>query len=207
MTKEDIIAKFHLFMDDTTDLSSEEESDLFDKVLDSIYSDRPWEFLKKEYTGTTSTSLPYIALPSDFRYLTANNNATDIETEASRPVVFVGSTYSPYEVVNYSDRRAYRNKDGFCYIDAVNNRLYFTLQPSSALAVEFDYCHMPEHLDLTEEPLMKEEYRHAIYHGMCVDDFIIQQSEKARSYAAENQMMFKKFMDAMAGYNANLQQI
>src|SRR3954465_11890058 len=126
MTKAETIAAFNLYIDDTSELSTTEESNLYDKVLNFIYRSRPWEILKKAYTGTQSTTLPYIALPTDFSFLVQNHNYTDINASADGPVVFVGTAYSPYKVVSWSDRRQYLNQDGYCYIDIINRRLYFT---------------------------------------------------------------------------------
>lgn len=135
MTSEQIITGFELQVDDTTELSSTEELAVLNRIYRKILSDRAWEFLKKSHTTTTSSSVPYVSLPSDFQYLTQNNNYTQNGYEASGPVVFVGSTYTPYRVVSWSDRRQYRDQEGYCYIDIVNSRLYFTKQPSSALSI------------------------------------------------------------------------
>lgn len=207
MTKAEIIAKFHLFMDDTSELSSQEESDLFDKIHAAVAADRPWEIYRKAFTGTQSTSVDYVALPSDFAYLLQNHNYTEDDAEAHRPVVFVGTSFIPYPVVNYGDRRQYRNKEGYAYIDIVNSRLVFTKQPGSAQSVEFDYSSAPEALELNESPAIPERFHDIYYHLMCVDDFIIQQSDKAKSYAAENRTRAADYYASMSLWNANLVQI
>lgn len=195
-------------MDDTTNLSSTEESDLFDKWYSLVCNDRPWEFLKAAGSGTLSTTVPYVALPSSFSYLTANANSTSTDTEASNPVVYVskdgGVTYSPYTVVSWSDRRSYRNQDGYCYIDIANLRLYFTLQPTGAWLYEFDYKANPTALALGDSLAIPSSYQDIIYHGMCSDDFVIQQSDKAKSYKAENEEKYGLFLSQMALWNANL---
>jgi len=204
MIASEIITKFELFMDDTTDLSSTEELDLLNKIYTRVCMERPWEFLKTAFSGTSSTSLPYVTLPSDFAFLTQNHNYTDSSYSASRPVVFVGTTYRPYEVVSWSDRRQYRDQDGYCYIDIVNSRLYFTLQPVSAEAIEFDYASLPTALTLSDTPLIPSRFHDMLYHGMCVEDNIIQQSDKAKSYAQENNQMYKRIFDDLCYWNANL---
>lgn len=208
MTKTQIITKFELFMDDTTNLSSTEESDLFDKWYNIVCNDRPWEFLKKAASGTVSTSLPYVSLPSDFSYPVSNANYTESSEEASLPVVFIskdgGTTFAPYRVVSWSDRRQYRNKDGYCYVDIVNGRLYFTLQPIAAWSYEFDYKAYPTTLASGDIPAIPTGYQDIIYHGMCSDDFVIQQSDKAKSYKAENEEKYRTLMNQMALWNANL---
>lgn len=208
MTKTQIITRFELFMDDTTDLSSQEESDLFDKIYMQICNDRPWEFLKKAATGTLSTTLPYVTLPSDFSYVLQNANHTDSSYEAERPVVYVskdgGVTFSPYNVVSWSDRRQYRNQDGVCYVDIVNGRLYFALQPTGVWTYEFDYKAYPTALSSSDSPAFPSAYHDVIYHAMCVDDNIIQQSDKARSYLAENNAKYQKWLSDLQYWNANL---
>lgn len=207
MTKAEIIAKFHLFMDDTSELSSQEESDLFDKIHAAVAADRPWEIYRKPFTGTQSTSVDYIALPSDFAYVLQNHNYTGDDMEARGPVVFVGSSYTPYRIINYGDRRQYRNQDGFAYIDIVNNRLVFTKQPASAQSVEFDYSSAPAALGLNDSPAIPARFHDIYYHLMCVDDFIIQQSDKAKSYAAENRTRAADYYASMSLWNANLVQL
>ena len=207
MTKSETLTKFQLYMDDTSELSSDELSDLYDKVYSEVCTDRPWEFTKREYSGTASISVPYIALPSDFAYLVSNANKTENTYESSKPVIFVGTNYEPYEVVSYSDRRQYRDKDGYCYIDIVNSRLYFTKQPDSAESVEYDYCAVPTALGLSDSPAFPARFHDIIYHGMCVDSFIIQQSDKAKSYAGEHTQAYKRYLTNMAFWNANLIQM
>ena len=207
MTKLELITKFRLFMDDSSELSSAEESDLFDKIYRRINSMLPWEYTKSEGTGTTSTSVAYISLPADFLYMTANANYTDSSFEASRPVVYVGTTFDPYKVISWSDRRSYRNQSGYCYVDFANSRLYFTKQPASALATEFDYHAQQTALTDNDSPVFPAEYHDAIYHYMVAEDFAIQQSDKAKSYAKENIQMAEAIIDDMKYWNSELVQI
>ena len=72
MTAEEIIARFNLQVDDSSELSSTEELALLNQCYREIQNDRSWEWLKTEETATTSISVPYIALPSDFRTLSPN---------------------------------------------------------------------------------------------------------------------------------------
>lgn len=191
-------------MDDMTDLSSDEELSLLNKVYKKVCQDRPWEFLKKEGTGTTSTTVPYVALPSDFQYLLANY---DQEDSSALPVVFVGTAHTPYKVTSWSKRQTYRDMSGYAYIDLPNSRLVFTVQPSEAVPVEFDYMSTPPTLALTDTPLIPERFQDIIYHGMCIEDTVIQQSDKAKSYAPENQQKYKSYFDDMCLWNANNIQI
>jgi len=206
MTKSQAIVKAQLYLDDTSELSTQEFSDLFDKMYRKLNSDRPWEGTKTEGTGTTSTTVPYISLPTDFLFLTANANYTDSSEYASRPVVFRGTTYTPYEVVSWSDRRQYR-EDNKAYIDFANSRLYFTKQPTVAEVVEFDYHAQQTALTDNDSPWFPEEYHDVLYHMMVADDFIIQQSDKAKSYRNENEKIAKDYLEQMAYWNSQLCQI
>lgn len=207
-TPSQIITDFELYIDDATDLSSTEELALFNRVFKKICSSKAWEFLKKAAAGTTSTSVPYISLPSDFGYLAQNHNYTETAANGgTNPVVFVGTDYVPYKVVSWSDRRQYRDQANVCYIDIANSRLYFAKQPSSALAVEYDYVAAPASLGLNDTIPIPDRFVPAIFHGMCVDDFIIQQSDKAKSYKRENEDKQKEYLDDMAYWNSRLIQM
>lgn len=204
MTKTEIIAKFNLYIDDTSELSSTEESALFDKVYNKVSIERPWEGTKVEASGTLSASVPYVSLPSNFAYMVSNRNWSRSGEYGEGPAVFVGPTYAPYKVVSWSDRRQYRDADGYAYVDFANLRLYMTLQPSSALAYEFDYHSFPTALAGGDSPWFPDQFHDVIYHGMCADSFVIQQSDKAKSYQKENEKMYKEYMDMMAYWNAQL---
>lgn len=206
-TGQQIINNFELQVDDTTELSSTEELALLNKVYQDVYSELPWEILKTEFSGTTSTTVPYVALPSDFQYLTVNSNYTTSAEPSFRPVVFVGESYSQYQVVSYSDRRQYRNQDGYCYIDIANMRLVFTSQPTAAVPIEFDYIKVPEALTLATSPIFPERFHDMFQYAMAVEDSIIQQSDKAKSYKSENDKKYTETLNAMKYWNSNLIQM
>lgn len=206
MTKSAIIVKAQLYLDDTSELSDAEFSDLFDTKLKEVSSRKVWEALKREGTGTTSTSVPYVTLPTGFRFLLANANHTESSYASERPVVYVGTTYDPYQVVSWSDRRSYREKNGYAYIDYPNSRLVFTKQPTEALPVEFDYYLAADGINMNEEPWIPAEFQPILFHEMVIDDFIIQQSDKARSYAPENKSRADQYYANMCYWNASLVQ-
>lgn len=193
-------------MDDSSDLSSTESGELFDKIYNIVSTARPWEGTKATATGTLSTSLPYVSLPASFAYLVSNSNWTRSGEYGEGPHILVGTSYRPYKVVSWSDRRQYRDADGYAYIDFANSRLYFTKQPASAESYEFDYHKFPTALASGDSPWFPTQFHDVIYHGMCVDSFIIQQSDKAKSYKTENQQMYDKYLDEMAYWNAQLVQ-
>lgn len=205
MTKAQIITKAQLYLDDTSELSDQEFSDLFDKMYNFINTSHTWEGTKTEFSGSASGTT--LALPSDFLYLTANSNYTDASYEAGRPVVFVGSNYTPRNVVSWSDRRQYRNNANYCWIDFPNSTLVFAVAPNSGDAVEFDYHAQKSISDNGESPWFPAEYHDAIYHLMVSDDYMIQQSPKAKSYARENRAAAEDILENMKRWNANLVQI
>lgn len=206
MTKSAIITKAQLYLDDSSELSDSEFEDLFDKIYQKVCDDRPWEFTKRSYAGTT-TSAATLALPSNFGYLVANRNHTSSSYTADRPVVFVRSTYDPFEVVSWSDRRQYRNHTNVCWIDIPNSVLEFATAPGTGLAVEYDYHAAMDALANAEEPVFPARFHDVIYHGMVEDDFIIQQSDKAKSYAGENRQQYDEYIRRMAYWNSQLVQI
>lgn len=216
----DIISKFETYLDDATELSSQEELELCNKIYQEICDDRQWELLKKPASGNLNVSngVATISLPSDFREFSTNNQATDntigIENNAAAKVIFISTvtnSYTPYQVVNFSDRRQYLKAQGFAYLDISNNQIVFTAVPNTVdLSYEFDYIKVP--LDLTAvttgpfgDPIFPARYWDAIYHKMACDNQIIQIFDRAHSYMTENQARFDKIMLDMDFWNANLQ--
>jgi hypothetical protein len=201
---------FELYLDDTTELSSDEELALLNRIYKKICRNRPWEFLKKPATGSilSSGTTYYITLPTDFAFLAENNQSTDnsvsVNNNSSPKVIFVGSAMKPYQVVNFSDRRQYLNKSGFAYVDLANNRIVFTAQPDGS-TYEFDYIKVPTTLTANDEPIFPEDFHPMIGFGMAVDGFIMQLFEKARSYAAENQNKYNDYLRDLAYYNSQFQ--
>ena len=206
MTKIQIITRAQLWLDDTSELSTQEFSDAFDTNYRKITRNRPWEGTKAEATGTTSASVTYVSLPTDFLFLTENHNYTDSAEEAGRPVIFIGSTFEPFKVISWSDRRQYRTKRGYAYIDWANSRLYTTTQ-LGAEAYEFDYHAQATALTDDDSPWFPEEFEDQLFHMIVSDDFAIQASDKAKSYRDENLKLAKDCLDDMGLWNANLVQI
>ena len=212
MTINQIITGFNLQVSDTTELSNSEEFIVANRVYTKICNNRPWEWLKTSIVGTIlsdATSF-YITLPNNFAYVTENNSYTlnneSINNNTAAKVIFVGDNYNPYQLINYSDRRQYRNKIGYVYLDITNNRLVFTAKPE-ALTYEFDYIKVPPTLITGDTPIFPARFHDIIVYGMAVDDQIIQLSPKASSYAAENQAKYKSCMDDLIYWNAQLIQM
>jgi len=205
MTGQEIIDDFELYVDDGTELSTSEELSLVNKIYRKILNNRPWEFLKKEFSATTS-GLNYVTLPSDFSFFVANgeytNNTMSYQGNAAPKVIYVGTGI--YQLINWSDRRKYLNSTGYAYVDVNANKLYFTSTPSSGLAVVADYIYKPADITVATSPIFPTDFHPAIFHGMASEDYIIQQFDKARSYSKENSDKFDDYIVDMAYWNAQL---
>lgn len=194
MTKEAIITKFELYMDDMSELSSTESEELFDKVYNRVNAERPWEGTKTEYSGTAP-----VTLPSDFLFLVQNYNYTDESEYAGAPVVFVDN--DPVKVVSWSDRNRYTT--GVAYLNMRANTLDFK-DTVTGDTVVFDYhASMPELLT-TETPWFPSVFHDVIYHGMCAEAFMMMQADKSKSYAQEHLAWYNKYLGDMALWNARL---
>lgn len=197
MTGTNIIARFRLQVDDDSTLSTDEELALANEIYSDVCSNRDWEWLKATATGTTSTSVAYIALPANFKYILPNKD--------NIAVVFVGTGYREYKVIPFSSRRDYRDQDGFCYLDMVNRRLYFTKQPVAAEAIEYDYITNPTALALGTEPVVTtEQFGKLIAYGMAAKFNPMEQTEKSMSYQRENQAEYLKILSDFALEDANI---
>jgi len=208
MLASDIIAKFELYVDDATELSSQQELDLLNKVYQHVCTDTDWEFLKKSVSGTFALTVPNIPVPADFGHFAENNQHTDntqeIDNNAAPRVIFIGSAYQPFQIVNWSDRRQHRNLSGTAYLDLPNNGITFTLAPTATDVYEFDYISVAPDLDLDDTPLFPERFQHMLYHLMAIDDEIILRFNRASSYAQDNQGAADDILADMARWNAEL---
>lgn len=210
-TATQIITKFELQVADVTELSTSEELILLNRIYQRVCSDRPWEFLKKTATGTMSGSGVdgfYITLPSDFAFFYENLNWTDnsysTEINQSPKVIFVGSSNTPYPIVNFSDRRQYLGKTGYAYLDLANSKIYFTGIPTST-TYSMDYIKVPATLTAGDSPVIPERFEDVLVYGMATENEVLQLSDKAKSYAPENAGLYQSYLDDMALWNANLQ--
>lgn len=209
-TATEIITSFELQVSDITELSTSEELYVLNRVYQKVCSARPWEFLKTPATGTMSGSGVdgyYVTMPSDFAFFSPNYSYTDntISTqENSAPVViFIGTSYTPYKVVNYSDRRQYLGQTGYAYLDYANSKIVFCGTPVST-TYSFDYIKVPATLIGASTPVIPTRFQDIIVYGMAVDDAILQLSPKATSYASENQAKYDSMMLDLAYWNSQL---
>lgn len=211
MTTTEVIALYNLYSDNSTELSDAEELALLNRCIRKLAMDRPWEELKAEATGTISDSggTYYITLPTDFGYLCENNTTSDISVSVSNnmspKVIYVGDGKSEYQVVNFSDRRYYRNTSGYAYLDLANSRITFTAAPSGT-SYEFDYIKMPAELTAGDSLVFpKAAYQPMIAYAMSCDEEIMEKFPKAQSYAAENQAKYNSYLRDLAYLNAQYQ--
>lgn len=221
MTGSEIISRFNLQIDDSSELSDSETLSLANEVYNEICDDRPWEWLKATFSGSTSTTLPYIALPSDFKQIQPNyaglNNGSfnnlgvpqgyrpsAYANLANRAVVFVGTTLSPYVIIPQSEKRNYLNQDNYAYIDTVNSRLVFTLQPTSVKTVSYDYIKIATDIAIGTSPLFRSGFHKIIPYGMASKFNPIEITDKANSYQRENQDTFDSLLSDMAQEDAEI---
>lgn len=193
-------------MDDTTELSESEEIRLAEKHSQRIANQYPWLKLRKEGTGTVSSAS--ISWPTRFDYIVANYNETSASDYGEGPAVLIGPDLAPYKVVSYEDRKRYNNSGGYCYVDPVNETIVFTDSSADGKAYSFDYQEYPATLTATTDTIwIPDRFAAALYHSMCVDDFVIQQSEKARSYRDENLAAAQMWVNEMRMWDARLRQM
>jgi hypothetical protein len=210
MLASDVITKFEEYVDDSTELSSTQELDLLQKVFNKIWVQKPWEFAKASVSGTFALTTPNIPKPADFSNFVENNlsteNTVEMDNNAAAKVIFIGANYQPYQIINWSDRRQYRTRSGFAYLDLPNSGITFTLAPTATDTYEFDYKKQPPTLVLGSEiPSLPAEFHDMLYHGMAVDDDIILRFPKAQSYAPDNQARYDSYFRDLAAWNASLQ--
>lgn len=207
MTCAEIISKFETYVDDTTELSTAQELALLNKIYQRVCDDRPWEFLKKEASGTMASTTT-IAVPSDFGYFVENLNYTDNAQNTQynfKPTGILINGTKWLRIINWSDRRQYVNKDGFAYYDARLGTLTTTYAQPSSATYSFDYKAVPATLIISDTPVFPARYHDILVHGMAVDDMIIQIFNKNQAYTQEHQAMYSSYLAQMALWNANLQ--
>jgi hypothetical protein len=211
MLASEAITQFELQVNDVTELSTSEELIVLNRIYQRVCDDRPWEFLKTSATGTMSGSGVdgyYITVPSDFAYFYENYNWTDnsYSTQLNRTpkVIFVGTTKTPYSIINYSDRQQYLGSTGYAYVDWGNSKIYFTGTPVST-TYSMDYIKTPATLIAGSTILIPERFCPILIYGMSTENEIIQLSDKAKSYAQENLDLYNEYLGKLALWDSRLQ--
>ena len=205
MIASEIISLFETYVDDTTELSTQEELALLNRVYQKICDNRPWEILKKEASGTMTTSTT-ITLASDFAFLLENYGYTDnsySEELPSKPV-YVLVNGNPFQVVNWSDRNRYAGQNNICYVDIANSVIKFPVAQSTSATYSYDYKAFPDNLLIGGTPIFPARFHPMIAYAMAVDDMIIQLFDKARSYAGENEIKYERDLEDMTMWNSRL---
>lgn len=205
-----VITTFEQYVDDATELSSTQELALLQKIFNHVWSERPWEFAKTSVAGTFALTVPNIPKPTDFHSFVENNLFTDDtqspQNNAAAKVIFIGVSYSAYQIINWSDRRQYRNQSGYAYLDLPNNGITFTATPAATDTYEFDYKKLAPTLTLVTDlsSYFPADFHDMLYHGMAIDDEICLRFPRANSYAPDNKAKFDGYLADMALWNASL---
>ena len=202
MLASEIITRFELFMDDGTELSSAESLIVLNKISQLVANTNNWEILKQGYSGTgTGTT---VAFPTRFSHLVDNANYSSDNDYANGTVIFVDD--APYKVVSWSDRKQYEGQSDKAYLDMANSNLVFTSSVAGK-TVEFDYIQYPATYTASDTVWIPDRFADILYHGMCADDYVIQQSDKAKSYRDEHLNAYKMWLNEMKSWNFKLVQL
>lgn len=192
MTGEDIISLFNLQVDDSTELSSAEELDLLNASYQEVCDDRPWEFLKEEFSGVTDGST-IVALPSNFSYFVELNENGD-------KVIYVDE--KEYILINYSERRKYNDNTAVAYVKGTN--LYFIVAPNAGLEVLGDYIKVPDDLLESTSPIFPNRFHKILAYKMAISDFIVQANMSENNSIERNNALYKDYLSRMQYYNGRL---
>jgi hypothetical protein len=192
LTGQQIIDRFELYTDDTTDLSSDEELILANDKIRLIYMEQPWEFLRRKKTGVIESD-GKITLSSDFDEFLENFSDDPTIGEAVMKVVYIGSQKSPYLVVPMGQRNA-NNFSNVCWIDPSDGKINFSQNPGRGATYEYDYKTSPDDVTVATSPKLPPEYHPMIIFSMLIDEEIIKKSEKARSNMQDNAVQYQRYM-------------
>lgn len=185
-----IIERFELYTDDTTDLSSDEELIIANDKLRLIYMEQPWEFLRRKKSGSVESD-GKITPPSDFDELMENYSEDPTIGEPITKMVYVGR--SPYLVVPMGQRNA-NNYSNVCWVDPTDGKINFAQSPGSGASYEFDYKTSPEDIAVGTSPKLPAEYHPMVVFSMLIDEEIIKKSEKARSSMQDNFVQYQRYL-------------
>jgi hypothetical protein len=197
MTGQDIINKFEVQTDDSTELSSQEELDLANKVLRFIYDFQAWEFLRKKATGTVAAA--GIVVPADFLHCMVNYSEDMTSALPDTAVVYLGG--SPYKVIPMGARNS-SPLTNVCWYNPSNRTIEFKTSMAGQ-AYEFDYKYLPVDITVSTEPILPTSHYIVVY-GMLIDDDVIQKTDKGRSNIVENTNAFNQQLSNLKSYNSKL---
>lgn len=192
LTGQQIIDRFELYTDDTTDLSTDEELILANDKLRLIYMEQPWEFLRRKKAGAVESD-GKISLAADFDEFLENFSDDPAIGEATMKVVYIGGQKSPYLVVPMGQRNA-NSFSNICWIDPADNKINFLQSPGAGASYEFDYKTSPDDITVGTSPKLPAEYHPMIVFSMLIDEDIIKKSEKARSNMQDNALQYQRYL-------------
>lgn len=205
----EITQKFELYTDDTTELSTEEEIALANDKAKLIYMEMPWEFLRKAFSGSTNVD-GTVSAPADFVHFMHNYSEDPTQVLPDQSVVYLNKT--PYFVVPMGARNNFNQNNGvygnqnICWYNPSTGKIEFPVTPGSGVLAEFDYQYQPADFTDVTSPVaprgLDTQFGMAIVHLMCIDDDVIQKSEKARSNITENNAMYQKILSNLKHHNA-----
>lgn len=90
-----------------------------------------------------------------------------------------------------------------CYIDFSTNRLYFIVQPTSALSVEYDYIKNGTALTTANSPLFPTQFHDIVSYWMAAKFDPIQQTNQAESYQRINKQLYDEKLSRLRMLDAN----
>lgn len=192
LTGQQIIERFELYTDDTTDLSSDEELILANDKLRLIYMEQPWEFLRRKKAGVIESD-GKITLSSDFDEFLENFSDDAAYGEPVMKVVYIGSQKAPYLVVPMGQRNA-SSFSNVCWIDPSDGKINFAQSPGVGAAYEYDYKTSPDDITVATSPKLPPEYHPMIVFSMLIDEDIIKKCEKARSNMQDNAVQYQRYL-------------
>lgn len=199
MQPDDIIKQFEVYVDDLTELSTDEEYALLTKVLNSIYNDRSWEFLRKTASVTTTTART-APLPADFVSVMNNYSENPYNRIPEIAVAYVNGV--PFKFIPKGNATQMAGGN-YVIVDIVNNTLEFLKDVGAGVTATFDYKYQPDAITSNLSPIALPELGHR-YLGqvMAIDDDIIQKTEKGRSNLQANSIARAQLLRDLAHYNA-----
>lgn len=200
MNGQQIIDQFRVETDGQDELSDAEVLQLANDVIQDIFDDRDWEFLKKTETGTLDTTNTEYTLPTDFREL--SKNITN-EGEPVNTVLYVDTTFEPYTFITQAERRDYRDLHGYAYIDHRQQKLVLTkLESIDSRIYEFDYIFIPDDITVSTSPVIPARFHKIIPFGMAVKWNDIDGTDKSFSYRGENAFKFESGLNTLRQQDA-----
>lgn len=200
MNGQEIIQKFELYTDDSTELSSAEELALANSKLRVIYQEQPWEFLRKNATGSIASD-GTITLPTDFDHPMVNYTDDPTSDLPDQAVVLVGAGKTPYRFIPMGSRKSYIGNEAVCWVNLVSGKIEF---PSGAggQTYDFDYKYKPTDITTSTSPVLPSDFHEMVVSLMLIDDDIIQKVEKARANITENNSKYLKFLSNLKSWNS-----